>query len=482
MKLFGFEISRSKAATVPAGVTPTWPSSLMYGYGTGGWFNVVREAFTGAWQRNYELRYQTVLAFHAVYACIKLISGDISKCRLRLVEQDSNGIWREVARNSPYWAVLRRPNRYQDCIKFVEYWIICKLVHGNVFVLKARDERGIVVAMYILDPTRCRPEVAPDGSVYYRLYIDKLAGLEETDPIVVPQSEIIHDRMMPLYHPLCGISPLSASGVAAAQGLTIQNTSTEFFANGTRPGGILTAPGLISEANAQRVKEHWENNYGGNNFGKVAVLGDGLKYEQMFVNAVDAQLIEQLKWTAEVVCSTFNVPPYKIGVGPMPAHNNVEALNQQYYDQCLQVLFESVELCLDFGLGLTEVPDRIYGTEFDLDGLLRMDTATMVEAESKAVQAGIKAPNEARFRMNLPPVKGGATPYLQQQNYSLAALDERDRGDDPFNKNKTPIAPIEQPAAPEDDVEEPADDSVDEKIWPVIAATKLSRQLGLIDW
>ena len=478
MRLFGLEISRAKAA-VPAGVTPTMPHSLTYGYGSGGWFNVVREAFTGAWQKNYELRYQTVLAFHAVYACIKLISGDISKCRLRLVEKDNNGIWKEVDRNSPYWPVLRRPNRYQDCIKFVEYWIISKLVHGNVYVLKERDERGIVISMYILDPTRCRPEVAPDSAIYYRLYNDKLVGLDEGDSIVVPQSEIIHDRMMPLYHPLCGISPLSASGIAAAQGLTIQHNSTEFFANGTRPGGILTAPGMISEANALRVKEHWENNYGGNNFGKVAVLGDGLKYEQMMVNAVDSQLIEQLKWTAEVVCSTFNVPPYKIGVGPMPAHNNIEALDQQYYSQCLQVLIESLELCLDFGLGLNNVTDRVYGTELDIDNLLRMDTATMADAEAKLVGAGIKAPNEARFRMNLPPVKGGQSPMIQQQNYSLAAIDDRDRGDNPFG-NKTPIAPIDN----EDEEEPPteAPDDVDKTMMPVIAATMLSRQLGLIEW
>ncbi len=36
------------------------------------------------------------------------------------------------------------------------------------------------------------------------------------------------------------------------------------------------------------------------------------------------------------------------------------------------------------------------------------------------------APNEARRREDLPPVDGGDTPYLQVQNYSLAALANRD--------------------------------------------------------
>ena len=116
-----------------------------------------------------------------------------------------------------------------------------------------------------------------------------------------------------------------------------------------------------------------------------------------------------------------------VGVGDPPTYTNIEALNQQYYSQCLQGLIESIELLLDEGL---ELP-KPYGTEFDLDGLLRMDSATLIDTEAKAVGGGIKSPNESRRRLNLPPVLGGETPYLQQQNYSLAALDRRDRATTP---------------------------------------------------
>ena len=44
-------------------------------------------------------------------------------------------------------------------------------------------------------------------------------------------------------------------------------------------------------------------------------------------------------------------------------------------------------------------------------------------------------PNEARAEIGLQPVAGGDTPYLQQQNYSLAALAKRDAKDDPFSKD-----------------------------------------------
>lgn len=427
MRLFGLEITRAKAA--PEGLQTPWGGSR-------GWWSIVREPFTGAWQRNREQTRETVLTFHAVYSCVTLIASDVAKCRVRLVEQDRNGIWTAIE-SASFSPVLRKPNRYQNRIKFYEQWTVSKLLHGNTYVLKERDNRGVVSSLYILDPTRTRPLVAPDGSVYYELSRDNLAGLDN-EKLVVPASEIIHDVMVPLFHPLCGVSPLTACGLAAVQGLNIQDHASSFFANGARPSGILTAPGQISDTTAKELKDYWDKNFTGENRGKVAVLGDGLKYEQMTVNAVDSQLIEQLKWSAEVVCSCFHVPAYKIGVGTPPSYNNIEALDQQYYSQCLQSLFECIELCLDEGLGLVDVTGKTYGSEFDLDDLLRMDSKTMAETEDKL--KNIKAPNESRKRLNLPPVPGGNSVYRQQQDFSLEALAKRDAQDDPF-KSSTPAKP-----------------------------------------
>ena len=142
----------------------------------------------------------------------------------------------------------------------------------------------------------------------------------------------------------------------------------------------------------------------------------------MMVNAVDADLINQLKWSAETVCTCFHVPPYMIGVGPPPNYSNIEALNQQYYSQCLQTLIESIELLLDEGLGLTEITGATYETEFDLDDLLRMDSATNIKSWGELVNRGIATPNEARAEFALKPVPGGDSPYLQQQNYSLGGI------------------------------------------------------------
>lgn len=391
--------------------------------GSGSWYPIIRESYTGAWQQGVDVRVPDVLVHGTVHACRRLIAQDISKMGLRLVRRDTNGIWME--HESPSFSpVLRKPNQYQTRIQFIEWWVASKLTWGNTYILKGRDARGVVTSLYILDPQRVQVLVSPDGQVFYELKKDNLSTLQSDQPVIVPAEEIIHDRMTPSWHPLVGMSPIEACALAAFQGLKIQHNSTKLFSNGAQPGGVLTAPGAIAQTTADRIKEYWDTNFSGDNVGKVAVLGDGLKYEPMAMKATDAQLIEQLKWTSEMVCSVFLVPAYMVGVGPYPSYNNVQALTQQYYSQCLQAQIEAIELLLDEGLGLL---GSDMGTEFDLDDLLRMDTATLISAEKEAVGAGIKKIDEARKRLNLSPVEGGDSPYLQQQNYSLAALARRDQ-------------------------------------------------------
>jgi HK97 family phage portal protein len=435
MQIFGFEITRQQKQLLAP------PSNM-----SGGWWGLVREPFSGAWQKNEELSHDQCSAFHADWACKTLIASDIAKLRVKLVQQ-TGSVWLET-KNPAFSPVLRKPNHFQNRIQFFESWVLSKLQRGNTYALKARDGRGIVTGLYILNPDRVQPLVSDDGQVFYQLSKDNLSGLQEAG-IVVPAREIVHDRFNTLFHPLVGISPLYASALAATQGTNIQRAGARLAANGVRPGGILTAPGKIDPENAKRLKETWETQYSGpQGAAKIAILGDGLKFESLTMNAEEAQLIEQLKYTAEVVCSTYHVPPYKIGIGQQPTFNNVQALNVEYYSQCLQVHLEAIELCLDEGLGIGEgvvVNGSTYGTEFDVDNLLRMDSVTQIATLKDGVSAAVFAPNEARGRMSLPPVDGGDSPMIQQQNFSLAALAKRDAKDDPFATAPKP-APVPPPA------------------------------------
>lgn len=445
MNLFGLEITWRGKAAVP----PLTAASLSPIAGGRGWFPIVREPYTGAWQCNQELAVADVLAYGPVYACVTLIAESISKLALRLMRQEASGIWTETS-NPAFTPVLRKPNRYQTRIKFVEDWIRSKLIWGNTYVLKERDARGVVTALYVLNPQRVRPLVASDGAVYYSLDQDALAEIDTSK--IVPASEIIHDTMVCLYHPLCGVSPIYACGATAATGLAMQQTSTALFANGSQPPGILLVPGAISSEQVEAANAAWKSRAAG----EIAVLPNGMKYEPLALNAVDAELVKQLQWTGEDVARCFHVPAYLINIGAAP-YGNYTGIVQMFYADALQPLIANFEAAYDEGLGLlTPINGTQYGVEFDVDDLLWMDHEMRAKVAGDAIQHGALSPNEARADyFAKPPVRGGETPYLQEQNWPLQLLANRELPTRPPTA-PAPITPAPPPPPPATKDLEPA--------------------------
>ncbi|WP_280191185.1 phage portal protein [Delftia sp. PS-11] len=441
-RLGGRSVKLVGSEAVEKGIVTAQPRAAVSPRTDGVWHDITPARPPGYFQMDINVRPETVLSYPSVFACVSLIYNDIGKLRTRLMMLQDNGIWVEST-NPAYSPVLRRPNHYQNQIQFKQWWICSKLTWGNTYALKVRDGRGIVVALYILDPGLVQPLIAPDGSIFYQLSQDNLSGLQEAT-VFVPASEIIHDRMNCMFHPLVGVSPLFAASLPASGGLEMLRDSRRFFNQGAKPSGLLIAPGEISTETATTLSNYWNNNFTGPNAGKVAVVGDGLKYEPIRMTASDAQTKEQIALTSEMVAQVFHVPAFKVG-GPIPAGQKVGDLNQIYFNDALHSLIEEMELCLDDGLSLPAT----YRTELELDNLLRMDPATQADVLSKLVQGSIKAINEARRDMNLQPLEGGDTVYMQQQDFPL----------DQVRLNKLPPAQAEPPKAAEPPQQQPPEEA-----------------------
>lgn len=427
----------------------------------------IMEAFSGAWSRHIVAdSNENLLQFSAVYACIDRISSDISILRPKVMA-DEKGIAVEVTdKRVPFVQLMARPNAYMTWVQFLAYWLVCKLTYGNAYVIKDRDDRGVVRALYPVDPRLAKPMVGGDGSVWYQFSGDNLARIPGGEPML-PASEVIHDRMCCLWHPLVGTSPLYAAGISATQGLRIQANSAKFFENMSRPSGHLSFSGTVNEEQLKLLKTQFEQGFSAGNIGRLLVTGGDAKYAPMTIPAEAAQLIEQLKWTVEDVARCFHVPLHKLQAGPSPTFSNIGALNQSYYDDCLRTHIEAMEALLSHELGATSAG---YSIEFDLEGLLRMDPKTRAETMDALVKAGILAPNEGRAREGLLPVEGGGSPMIQQQNYSLAALAKRDAQENPFASSQTPKPAAKVDAEEPDEGEETDDAAAEDEMRALLSA------------
>src|SRR5688572_23135879 len=143
------------------------------------WPGAVLESYAGAWQQNVVAApTSTLLSFSPVYACVTGIANDVANLRMKL-SRDEDGIWTEITENQPWLPLLRNPNHYQNRIQFFNSWMLSKLMYGNTYVLKQRDNRGVVNRLYVLHPSCIRPLVAEDQSVWYKLERDDLSGITE---------------------------------------------------------------------------------------------------------------------------------------------------------------------------------------------------------------------------------------------------------------------------------------------------------------
>jgi HK97 family phage portal protein len=361
-----------------------------------------------------------------------------------------NGIW-QVIESPAYSPVLRKPNHYQTAQQFREAWALSRMIHGNTYVLKGRDDRGVVTRLYVLDPCRVMPMVSDTGDVFYKINYPDAANLLPAEypdeELIIPARDIIHDRLNCFHHQLIGVPPVCAAHWPALKNLKILKSSTEFFGNSAQPGGILTAPAGMSDKDAQAVQAYWQTNYSGDNAGKVAVIGADMKFTSFAMKSADSQLVEQMRYSDEQICQPFGIPPFKIGIGSIPAGLGVDAINLLYMDDALSGPMESMENLLDEALN---IPSKM-GIWMDTEPLLRMDQGKKAEVQTKLVGGGISTPNEGRLQFNLVPLEGGDTVYMQQQDFPL----------DQVRKNKIVDAEQNPVAPPEDD---PEDDTASDEI------------------
>lgn len=401
-------------------------AALVSGGGSNNFFGLsyhgyVHEPFSGAWQRNIsESCHPSIAAFSAVYACISIISGDISTLPIKFYKTGKKGR-KELPNTHSLVQLMLRPNEYQTRMDLVQQALVSVLFTGNAFIYKhrANGPNTPITELVVLDPRKVKVLVADSGDIFYEVSKHRLQlpGQEE-ERRAIPASEIIHHRLMCFEHPLCGVSPLYAAGSSAAVGASIIMQSSSFFRNQSRPSGILTSDNKIDPKEAATLKERWDSLFVGGNVGRTAVLGDGLKWEQLGMTAQDAQLIDQLKYAVNDVAMAFRVPSFLLGDLSKATYKNSEQQNRAYLSGCLRYHIESLEARLTLGL---ELPKNIV-VEFDLEAFLRTEMDVRFTAWKIAIQSGFKTINEVRAKEDDPPVQGGDEPLIQSQYVPLSML------------------------------------------------------------
>lgn len=355
----------------------------------------------------------TAMSLSAVWACVNLLAGTIASLPLMVYRTDAQGR-RTVARDHSLYRVLHdSPNYDQTAVDFWEFVNASIELWGNAY---ARVERGVgkVSGLHPVAPALVSVRRLGNGDLEYRWTEDGKAYVE-TD------ATMLHIRGFG-GNPLGGMSTLHFGRNAFSLARAIDRSAGGMFKNGLRPSGILTFEKWLSpEQRSLSKTELTEQFLGASNAGRPLILEGGTKWEQLTISPEDAQMLESRGFSVEEICRIFGVPPFMVG-HTQKVTSFGSGLEQQvlgFQKFTLRRRLKRIEQALEKQLLRPE--DRAAGItiEFNLEGLLRGDSAARASFYQSGLANGWMTINEVRALENMPPVAGGDVPRMQMQNVPI---------------------------------------------------------------
>jgi HK97 family phage portal protein len=385
----------------------------------GGWFQLDPLDGTG-FQRSLTVTERDAERFGPVYACVAILSQETARIMLKHYRVHPDGR-RELVMNKAPARIFRKPNHYQTRSDFLLYMMRSLLLDGNAYAICTRNDRNEVDALYPVMPGNMFPYISR-GTIVYRHGDEVMREL--SDEVLehdqwYPQRDVLHIRMHCPKHPLVGESPLTAALNPTASGMMINAHNASFFANMSRPSGILRHPGSLSDDAMSRIKQRFMDLTQRHHSGEPIVLQENMDWKPLTMSAVDAELISSFKLSERQVAQVFRVPPFLLGDLEKSSLNNVESLSGFFVNSALGFYLNHIETALTAFFRLP--PDE--HIDFDVEtALLRGDLESRMAAYAKAAQSGVMSPDEIRLRENLPPAPDGhgKEPRVQQQLVPLS--------------------------------------------------------------
>ncbi|WP_312529940.1 phage portal protein [Paracoccus sp. (in: a-proteobacteria)] len=362
------------------------------------------------------------MAVSAVWACANLISGTISSLPFVIHRARPDG-YSEPYRTHPLYRVLHdSPNFDQTAVDFWDYMSLSLDLFGNAYADIIRNSQGGVIALRPVKPDSVSVTRTEQGPLRYRWskdgrYYDRL------------DRNVLHIRG-PGGDPLGGMSVLTFGRQSFSSAMAADRAAAGMFRNGMRPSGILSFDEWLSPENRKIAREALANEYtGAVNAGRPFIAEGGMKYQHLSITPEDAQMLETRAFSVEEICRFFGVPPVMIGHTSKTTSwpTGVEQQVLMFQKFTLRRRIKRIEQAVM--MQLLSAEDRAAGVsvEFNLEGLLRGDSAARASFYRTMTQIGGMTINEVRRLENLPPVAGGDEVRMQMQNQPITEAGNADK-------------------------------------------------------
>lgn len=361
---------------------------------------------TGATLSGVTMSQDDALKLSAVYACVRLYSDTVSTLPVDvLVHRDGEHM---PLMPRPVWA--DEPDVGMAWEDHLVQVMVSLLLDGNAFVLITRNDRGDVVALTALDPTKVEVRRNPSREIEYVW----------EQRVTLTSDEVLHITELKKPSHLRGVSRVDSLRESFGLAKALEEFSSRFFGSGSVTDIVIEAPGNLTREQARDLADGWEEHHRGiRRAHRPGVLGGGAKVTKIGVDPQNSQMLESRQFAVEDICRAFRVPPHMLGV-TTPGSMSYASVEQNAIQW---VRFSVVPIVSRIEAAYTRLlPGGAY-VRMNLDSLLRGDTQTRYAAYSTGLQAGFMSINDVRRLEDMRPVDGGDMVRVPLANVNLSAAD-----------------------------------------------------------
>lgn len=325
---------------------------------------------------------RTALDVTAVFCGARVIAEGLAQMPVRVVSENfaENGLTSlKVERD--HWAhklLAIKPNGWQTSYEFRE-GMIFNAVIGNGAIAIKNVVRGQVRELLPVPAGSWSVEQLPDWSLRIRVdYSDKSHGFFDL-------SQVFYLRG-PSLDGYEGLAAVRLAREAIGLSMALEKQQAKLAGNGGKPSGILAFAGKLAPETANKLRETWQQRYGPNGDGGIAVLDGDAKFHSMTMTSVDAQHLETRRMQIEEIARALRVQPIMMMQADKAAtFASAEQMFRMHVIHTLGPWVERFEQAAN-----RDILGHAEGIRFDLDerNLLRGDFKDQAEYYTKALGAG----------------------------------------------------------------------------------------------
>ena len=366
---------------------------------------------------------RTAMQTTAVYACVRILAEAVASLPLHVYEYQDDGGKKLVHDHPLYYLLHDEPNPEMTSFVFRETLMSHLLIWGNAYAQIIRDGAGRVLGLYPLLPDKMEVQRDDKGNIYY-VYSrnsDENPTFKEYGNIKLKAEDVLHIPGLG-FDGLIGYSPIAMAKNAVGMTLACEEYGASFFANGANPGGVLEHPGVLKDPS--KVRESWNSVYRGvNNAHKIAVLEEGMKYQQIGIPPEEAQFLETRKFQINEIARLYRIPPHMVGDLDKSSFSNIEQQSLEFVKYTLDPWVIRWEQSLQRSLLLPGEKGK-YFIKLNVDGLLRGDYQSRMNGYAVGRQNGWFSANDIREMENMNPIPDEQGGNLYLINGAMTKLED----------------------------------------------------------